>query len=358
MQRHADTASPGVAQPPRPAEVARWLASRQWPVHPLAPGRKTPAANCAECRTRSHDPSRCPCHARGGWCHGFHSATTDPARIDGWWGREPRAGVGVSCGPAGLVVLDVDAHAAQVPGRDRLLPGIGIPDQVDLDGLASGFDTLALLAAYRGQQNPAEDETTLRVRTPSGGLHIWYLNPEPATRFRSSTGSSPRTALAWQVDVRAHGGYIVAPATRTPAGVYTPAGAVREPAPLPAWLAAELTRTGHVIRPSPLPAPRPAAKTSHARYGAAEGLLEPLLESVRECAALSEGTGFTEKLNRAAYTAGGLVGAGHLNQDETRRRLSEAAHYARPHQHRRSESIIDAALSAGASRPFHPRGLA
>jgi len=256
------------------------------------------------------------------------------------------------------VVLDVDAHAAQVPARDRLLPGIRIPEQVDLAGLASGFDTLALLAAYRQEPNPAEDETTLRVRTPSGGLHIWYVNPEPAVRYRSSTGSSPRTALAWQVDVRAHGGYVVAPTTRTTAGLYTPLGAVREPAPLPAWLAAELRRTGHAIQASPNPGPQPRRQVRPTRPGAAQALLQSLVETVRECAGQAEGTGFTEKLNRAAYTAGGLAGAGHLNQAEARQELTEAAHYARPHQTRRSETIIDAALSAGASRPFHPKGLA
>jgi hypothetical protein len=263
----------------------------------------------------------------------------------------------VSCGPAHLVVLDVDAHAAQVPDRHRLLPGIPIPDAVNLDGLASGFDTLALLAAYRQESSPADDDTTLRVRTPSGGLHIWYQNPEPRVRFRSSTGSSPKTALAWQVDVRAHGGYIVAPATRTSAGVYTALGSVREPAPLPAWLAAELTRTGHVLQTSPIPGPRPH-NSPRPRAGAAQARLQPLLETVRECAAQPEGTSFTEKLNRAAYTAGGLVGAGHLNQAEARQELAEAAHYARPHQPRRNETIIDAALTAGASRPFHPKGLA
>ncbi len=358
MQRPADTASSGVAQQPRPAEVARWLAGRQWPVHPLTPGRKTPVANCRQCRTRSHEPSNCPCHARGLWCHSFHSATTELARIEAWWGRTPSAGVGVSCGPAHLVVLDVDAHAAQVPARELLLPGIGIPEQIDLAGLASGFDTLALLAAYRQEPNPAEDESTLRVRTPSGGLHIWYVNSEPAVRYRSSTGSSPRTALAWQVDVRAHGGYVVAPSTRTTAGVYTPLGTTRDPAPLPAWLAAELRRTGHVIQAPPVPTPRSHRQARPLRTGAPQALLQSFIETVRECADQAEGTGFTEKLNRAAYTAGGLVGAGHLNQAEARQCLTEAAHYARPHQIRRSESIIDAALSAGASRPFHPKGLA
>ncbi|WP_069173740.1 bifunctional DNA primase/polymerase [Streptomyces griseus] len=340
--------------------MARWLASRQWPVHPLAPGRKTPAANCERCRVRRHEPSQCPCHEQGRWCHGFHSATTDLALIEAWWRREPRAGVAVSCGPAHLVVLDVDAHAAQVPDRSRLLPGIRIPAQVDLAGLASGFDTLALLAAYRREPNPAEDSGTLRVRTPSGGLHIWYANPEPAVRYRSSAGSSPRTALAWQVDVRAHGGYIVAPTTRTTAGVYAPLGAVRDPAPLPAWLAAELTRTGHVTQaPSvPVPVPRSGGHARVPRSGAAQALVQPLIETVRACAAYAEGTGFTEKLNRAAFTAGGLAAAGHLNQAEARQELAEAAHYARPHQTRRNETIIDAALSAGARRPFHPKGLA
>lgn len=119
-------------------------------------------------------------------------------------------------------VLDTP-HSAEVPDRDRLLPGIAIHQDVNLAGLASGFDTLALLAAYPRQPNPADDETTLRVRTPSGGLHIWYQTGS-GTCYRSSTGSSPKVALAWQVDVRATSGYIVAPATRARAGTYVPVG--------------------------------------------------------------------------------------------------------------------------------------
>jgi hypothetical protein len=71
------------------------------------------------------------------------------------------------------VVIDIDAHGTEPPARDRILPGIPIGDQVDLAGLANGFHTLAVLAALRGQQSPADDTTTLRVRTPSGGLHVW-----------------------------------------------------------------------------------------------------------------------------------------------------------------------------------------
>ncbi|WP_335936569.1 bifunctional DNA primase/polymerase [Streptomyces sp. PTD5-9] len=349
--------------------VARWCAGKGWPVHPLAPGRKTPAGNCPECRDRHHDPRTCPCLPAGRPCHGFHAATTDPRRIEKWWTDSPRSGVGVACGPADLVVIDIDAHSAPVPDRSRLLPGIPIHESVDLAGLASGFDTMALLAAYRGQGAPAEDESTLRVRTPSGGLHIWYRNPDPGTRYRSSAGSSPKVALAWQVDVRAEGGYIVAPTTRTSQGFYEPLGAARTPAPLPSWLAAELARTGHVVPPAaPKPSHAPSGRAAAPRVPTVPGarrsrrpksahrVLAPLVDEVTRCAATPEGAGFTEKLNRAAFTAGGLAAAGHLPEDDVRELLAAAAHRARPWQQARNEKIIHDGLAAGATRPLHPEG--
>ncbi|MGW2513909.1 bifunctional DNA primase/polymerase [Streptomyces scopuliridis] len=339
-----------------PYDVARWCAANGWPVHPLAPGRKTPAANCPTCRSEPHRPQDCSCHSAGRWCHGFHAATTNPALLEAWWGGHPTLGVGVSCGPAGLVVLDVDAHCAEVPHRDRLLPGIPIHESVNLAGLASGFDTLALLAALRGQQNPADDVSTLRVRTPSGGLHIWYRTPEKGPRYRSSVGSSPKAALAWQVDVRATSGYIVAPTTRTPAGTYSPLGPARLPALLPGWLAAELQRTGHPVTDPPTLLPPPRRTPARPAGQRAHRLLEPLLAQVEACAAAAEGTAFTEKLNRAAYTAGGLVASGHLTDSQARDLLTAAADTARPHRGRHSRAVITSALSVGAGRPLHLEG--
>ncbi|HEX2298314.1 MAG TPA: bifunctional DNA primase/polymerase, partial [Pseudonocardiaceae bacterium] len=179
------------------------------------------------------------------------------------------------------------------------------------------------------------------------------------TRLRCSTGSSPKVALAWQVDVRADGGYIIAPTTRTSHGRYEAQGEARLPAPLPAWLHAELVRTGHVIAPPPAPRP-PAATVPRARRSqrpaAAHRVLEPLLRQVEQCAAAPEGTGFTEKLNRAAYTAGGLVAAGHLQQQAVREQLLLAANHARPWQAARNEKITDDGLAAGSARPFHLEG--
>lgn len=345
----------------RALATAKWCAGQGWPVHPLAAGRKTPAGNCAACRAPGHTHEGCSCLLEGRWCHGFRAATLDAGLIERWWGSGAGGGlgVGVACGPAGLVVVDVDAHAQPLPDRGRLLPGISIADRVDLTGLANGFHTLGVLAALRGARNPAADTATLRVRTPSGGLHIWY-RAHPGHRWQSSAGSSGGRALAWQVDIRAHGGYIVAPGTRTPGGTYTPVDAVREPALLPDWLAAELERTGHLApaRQPPLGpwAPPPRARLAVAAAGGGRGAASKALHKVQSevaaCAALPEGAAFSEKLNRAAYTAGGLVAAGHLSLAEAERTLTELAVDVRPGQERRCEAIIRSGLRAGERRPL------
>ncbi|MFE1777024.1 bifunctional DNA primase/polymerase [Streptomyces sp. NPDC059008] len=340
--------------------VAQWCSAAGWPVLPLVPGRKTPARNCRNCSTSGHSHHGCPCLTAGRWCHGFHAATTDQDRLREWWQQEPGFGVGVACGPANLIVIDVDAHPAAMPPRDRILPGIPIHDNVDLTGLESGFHTLAVLAALRDAQNPADDENTLRVRTPSGGLHIWYQASAGDT-WLCSAGSSTGRALAWQVDIRAHGGYIVAPGTTTADGTYTPISSCTKPAPLPDWLAEELTRTGHcpTNRPAlPHPAAPPRARQAIAAAGggrdAAAKVLESVLAEVADCAARPEGAGFSDKLNRAAFTAGGLMAAGHLSEQVAQDTLLAAAQHARPGQRTRANSIIRSGLAAGARRPLYP----
>ncbi|GAA2638502.1 hypothetical protein GCM10009863_64200 [Streptomyces axinellae] len=347
--------------------VALECATARWPVHPLAPGRKSPARNCPACQDGTHTPASCPCLRTGGWCHGFHAATTDTARITARWATRPASGVGVSCGPAQLVVIDIDARTKTLPERDRLWPGIPIHDHVDLTGLANGFHTLAVLAALRGATDPAEDETTMRVRTPSGGLHVWYQAPA-SPDFQCSTGSGTTRALCWQVDVRAHGGYVVAPGTITNEGTYSRLGTAA-PAPLPPWLARELIRTGHTAshtvridhaqhRPpaagGPKPRPREGAARTEGNRDAVAKAMETVLTDVTGCAVAAENMGFSEKLNRAAYTIGGMVAAGHLDQHTAEQTLQAAADYARPRQHKRAQQIIRSGLAAGAQRPMYP----
>ncbi|MFD7026438.1 bifunctional DNA primase/polymerase [Streptomyces sp. NPDC059917] len=356
----SDSGRPTPGSPVAALRLARWCASNGWPVHPLAPGRKTPAANCRDCAAPGHTSTGCSCLAAGRWCHGFHAATLDYDRIQQWWGANPALGVGVACGPAGLVVIDIDAHEGEPPQRDKALPGIPIGDHIDLSGLTTGYHSLAVLAALRGESSPAEDSSTLRVRTPSGGLHVWYRATD-GRRWQCSTGSGKR-GLAWQVDVRAHGGYIIAPGTTTGAGTYMPVGDVRQPAPLPAWLAQELQRTGHLPAPH-IPAPRPVPPRARQAVLAAGGggdqtsrLLAALLSEVAACGRLHEGAAFTEKLNRAAYTLGGLVAAGHLTESAAALALREAAEAARPGQTHRIDQIVRSGMTAGAERPLHLGG--
>ncbi|MFF1405142.1 bifunctional DNA primase/polymerase [Streptomyces sp. NPDC058294] len=358
---HSDSAQLASGAPAleRSLATAQWCARRGWPVHPLAAGRKTPAANCASCRESGHTHAGCACLPSGRWCHGFHAATLDQRRIEQWWGNHPEFGVGVACGPAGLVVIDIDAHVAQPPSRDRILPGIPIGPHIDLTGLSTGYHTLAVLAALRDVPSPAEDASTLRVRTPSGGLHVWYRAGDNR-RWQCSSGSSQGRALAWQVDVRAHGGYIIAPGTTTSAGTYTVLGEAKQPAVLPTWLAQELERTGHLPAPS-IPAPRPVPPRAQQAVLAAGGgrertsrTLATVLAPVAACGHVAEGAGFSDTLNRAAYTLGGLVAAGRLTQEDAERTLLETAAAARPGQDRRAQQIIRSGMAAGLKRPLRP----
>ncbi|MET8630048.1 bifunctional DNA primase/polymerase [Kitasatospora sp. NPDC004669] len=342
--------------------VARWCAAQGWPVHPLAPGRKTPPANCQACQDSPHSPAECTCPRVGRWCHGFHAATVEQDVLSAWWHVNPGFGAGVACGPAGLVVIDVDSHPGAVPSRDRILPGIPIHEHVNLEGLENGYHTLALLAALRKAPDPAEDTGTLRVRTPSGGLHIWYRD-HAHHRFTCSAGSSTGRALAWQVDVRAHGGYIVVPGTTTANGTYTPLPGATIPAPLPQWLAGELIRTGHLKdRPGQQPSTLQPAVPDRARQAVvaagggkrgAERVLDTVLQDVTDCATTPEGAGFTGRLNRAAYTVGGLVSAGHLTHAAAEQLLTDAARTARPSQDRHNSAVIRSGLTAGARQPLH-----
>src|SRR5262249_6435211 len=50
--------------------------------------------------------------------HGTHSATTDAATIERWWGAHPAANVGVDLERAGLVFVDPDSAEALAEGAE------------------------------------------------------------------------------------------------------------------------------------------------------------------------------------------------------------------------------------------------
>lgn len=132
--------------------------------------------------------------------HGVKDATTNVDQIRSWWARRPRANVGLAV-PPGYLVLDLDNPEAlhRLRAQDLSLP------------------TTATAATGRGQ-------------------HLWYASGETLVRNRAG--------LLPDVDVRAPGGYVVAPPSIHPNGeayrwiVPLEPGAVTE---CPEWLLARLT---------------------------------------------------------------------------------------------------------------------
>ncbi|TDB81480.1 bifunctional DNA primase/polymerase [Micromonospora sp. KC721] len=245
-------------------------AARGWHVFPLRPDHphatedeaKRPAFpnRCTAERCDQTDP-RCKAAGRHvGW---EERATTDPTRIRRAWSTHPY-GVGIACGPSGLVVVDLD-----VPKRPDDTP------PPEWAGACDGLDVFGTLAARHGtpidnlsgfgpDAPPAGGiDVTYTVLTASGGSHLYYQHPDGGPQLRNTTGD--RGGLGWKVDTRAHGGYVVAAGSTVNGRPYEVALDC-DPAPLPNWLAS-------LLAPAPRSADRPAPVAlppdRHGRYVAA-----------------------------------------------------------------------------------------
>jgi hypothetical protein len=125
-------------------------ARADWPVFPCVAGEKVPATR-----------------------HGLLDASTDPDKIAWWWSHHPERNVAIATGCPGPDVLDVDVR------KDG--SGFAAFNRLRREGLLNGA------GAY--------------VRTPSGGLHVYFTGTE------QGNGRLPDH----HVDFRSCGGYIVAP---------------------------------------------------------------------------------------------------------------------------------------------------
>lgn len=122
-----------------------------WPVFPCAAGDKVPLTP-----------------------NGFKNATTDPSQITAWWARSPRANVAVATGAPGPDVLDVDTKNG--------LPGMTLFRRALTAGLLRGAAAI--------------------VRTPSGGLHVW---------FDGTDQGGGATGEGRALELKARGGYVLLP---------------------------------------------------------------------------------------------------------------------------------------------------
>ena len=118
--------------------------------------------------------------------NGFKDATTDPTKIKEWWSIHPDANVGIATGQisGGLVVVDMDVDKEK--GKD-------------------GYHTFMKWCDDNFLMLP---DSWLSI-TGRGGYHLC---------FRSAFPVSSRIGWLEDVDVRADGGYIVAPPSIHPNG--------------------------------------------------------------------------------------------------------------------------------------------
>jgi KaiC/GvpD/RAD55 family RecA-like ATPase len=112
--------------------------------------------------------------------NGLLDATKDEAIISGWWTSYPNANIAIRCGEeSGLVVLDIDAYRGGVYSFEDL------------------------------ESQHGRVPYSIRAKTGSGGgsSHIYLAHPRDGRRISSNASGK----LGAGLDVKADGGYVVAP---------------------------------------------------------------------------------------------------------------------------------------------------
>jgi hypothetical protein len=279
--------------------IALAMARSGLPVFPCLPGQKRPA-------TRD----------------GLKSATRDPALIRRWWAANPVFNIGIATGD--LVVIDCDAGKPW-PREGR--PPVGVND---------GADLLVAIADSHGVTDGDWLFGTWSVRTPSGGMHLYYSVPA-GVEVRNSAGQ-----IAPWIDVRGRGGYVIGPWSSLPNGDYIPVTgwdhlvhacsdltsitdasmtAIHgRPLPLPAWMRGLITPTP-VIESDPFTRLLAALDVAPTGRSYADAALAGEVERVR----LAPTGQRNHTLNRAAFSLGQLVAAGTLLLDVVEVELRAAA---------------------------------
>ena len=175
------------------ARTAIEYAGRGWSVIPL----HSPSKHGCSCgRTDCSSPAKHPRTA-----HGLKDASCDAQRIREWWAQWPDANIGILTGPeSGFLVLDIDGEQ-------------GLQTLNDFEG--KGWRLPATYGTFTGR-----------------GRHLYFECPPALRRFRSSAGK-----VGPGLDVRAGGGYVVAPpshhSTGDPIRWLDPAAPIQA---VPQWL--------------------------------------------------------------------------------------------------------------------------
>lgn len=171
--------------------AALQYARRGWPVFPCRERDETKTIGGAGGKTRTFK-AKAPYTGNG-----LKDATTDEQRILAWWREHPDALIGLPTGENGCFVLDFDPR---------------VEDVVDADtGEVTGTRewTLEQLKADLEAQMGCALPRSVTAFTQSGGVHVYFRQP-------SGEPIRNRGNLPAHVDVRGHGGYVIAPPSVLP----------------------------------------------------------------------------------------------------------------------------------------------
>jgi hypothetical protein len=166
-QRHTPAARHELDRAARAEPLSYALAAARigWWTFPLAAGQKTPEGSLVP--------------------HGVKDASRDEAQLRAWWASRPELGIGLACGPSGLLVLDVDPRN----GGDVVLE-----EFVRAHGALPHTPT---------------------AETGGGGAHFVFRAPvDPVT----GEVLRLRAKLAPGLDLKGDGGYIVVAPSVHPSG--------------------------------------------------------------------------------------------------------------------------------------------
>ena len=268
-------------------DAVRSYAKRGWQVFPLIPKAKEPAT----------------------W-RGFYDATSNPAKLDRWFARGHPYNIGIRTGIAsGIFVVDIDGDV--------------------------GAASLDVLQKQHGPLPP-----TLISRT-GNGFHYWFTT---ATEIPCS-----QSRIAPHIDVKADGGYVVAPPSIHPDGPRYRWSVKLVPASAPAWLVELAQRKPESPHPIPTESePIAVSATSSAAYGAGA-----LHDEIRRVALASSGYR-NASLNRGSFCLAQLVAGRELHADEVTRGLIDSATangLVAENGLRAVQATIDSGFNAGLRHP-------
>lgn len=199
---------------------------------------------------------------RGAKNGGHWLATTDAATVAGWWRRWPHALIGFPTGArTGAVVIDLDPRTAELGAMVEALT-------VWCGGGLAWID-------------PATGEIVepAVALTQSGGLHLYFADvPEALNRtglFERFIATGEAGADLAHIDVRAQGGYVIAPPSVMANGARY--RWVRRPCrnPQGGWLLPPLPRALRAVilrERQPLSPQSPASRQHRPVIGGEEGL--------------------------------------------------------------------------------------